>query len=396
VESQSSPLDQHRDFVTSLILAGLSYTDIAREVSQQLGIQTSRHSIRRFVERHAADLTATYIEADNAVRDILDYTPDFLDEFMEEQAAAVAAREASKQEAFRILEQHNLPVPESIFGDKATMRDLGIKVPKPATSKVEWGYGGAKLVEPAYAYNDDAEVVLFVSDVHFPYQDQRLVDSVLELMQDVEFDRVVLNGDINDFFQLSRFNTNLSRLDDLQDEIDMANAFRADVREALPDAVIDETEGNHDSRIRTWVGNNAKALHTLRAIRPDNLFHYDELEINWHPGAGFRLRPEFLVKHGTIVRGECPATAKAELMQAGISGISGHTHRLGTYRKAGYVQRQWTEQGGLMRLDPDYVVGVPNWTQGVVIGEFSRTSDVFRIHEIAAHDGKLAIFGGEF
>jgi hypothetical protein len=105
------------------------------------------------------------------------------------------------------------------------------------------------------------------------------------------------------------------------------------------------------------------------------------------------LRPEFLVEHGTLIRGEAGASAKAELNAAGISGISGHTHRLGTFRKAGYVQRQWTEQGGLMRLDPDYVVGLPNWQQGIVVGEFSTKSDAFVTYEVPAVEGQLR-FGG--
>lgn len=110
---------------------------------------------------------------------------------------------------------------------------------------------------------------------------------------------------------------------------------------------------------------------------------YRELEINWHPGCGFLLRREFLVKHGTVVRSESGATAKAEYSLAGISGISGHTHRLARYRKAGYAQREWLEQGCLCRLDPDYVAGgLPNWTIGCAIGEFSTKSPSFVLHEV--------------
>lgn len=46
-----------------------------------------------------------------------------------------------------------------------------------------------------------------------------------------------------------------------------------------------------------------------------------------------------------------------------------------------------------MRLDPDYVVGVPNWQQGCVIGEFSTKSSAFTTYEVPAVDGSLR-FGG--
>ncbi len=249
--------------------------------------------------------------------------------------------------------------------------------PPNGTDPIKWGFGQAQLVKPLRA----SESVVFGSDFHFPYQEPGAIHSFLKLVASLKPDRIVLNGDIGDFFQLSRFNISGSRVEILQDEIDQANDFRRGVRVCSPDSVIDETEGNHDNRILTYVQKNANALQSLRALKPEALFRYKELEINHHPGCGFLLRPNFLVKHGTIVRGEAGATAKAELTQAGISGISGHTHRLSTYRKVGYVQRQWTEQGCLCRLDPDYVAGgLPNWTQAVAIGEFTR--DSFSITEV--------------
>jgi hypothetical protein len=204
----------------------------------------------------------------------------------------------------------------------------------------------------------------------------------------------VLNGDVADFFQLSRFNTRLERLDSLQDEIDAANDIRQRIRKAAPNARLIENEGNHDSRVRTYVEQNARALVSLRALEPEKLFRHRELGIEWFPGAGFRIRQGFVVKHGTVVRAEVPASAKAELALANASGISGHTHRLGTYRKVGYETRQWTEQGCLCKLTPDYVIGVPNWTHGLVVAQFSTKSTAFHVEEVQALDGRL-VYGGK-
>jgi hypothetical protein len=201
----------------------------------------------------------------------------------------------------------------------------------------------------------------------------------------------VLNGDVSDFFQLSRFNTGLERLDRLQEELDVGNAIRRAIRRAAPNAHLVETEGNHDSRIRTYVARHARALTSLSALEPAQLFDYGELEIEAYGAAGFRLRPDFLVKHGSIVRKGAGTTAKAELLGAGISGVSGHTHRLATHRVGDYVPRQWTEQGCLCRVDPDYVVGVPDWTQGLAVGEFSTRSSAFVVHEVPFIEGRLRL-----
>jgi predicted phosphodiesterase len=250
-----------------------------------------------------------------------------------------------------------------------------------------WGVGIAPLVP-----TKPNELVISLSDIHVPFQDVGAVNSAVRMVKALKPDRVVLNGDVADFFQLSRFNKAKERMDSLQAEIDEANAIRRRIRNAAPNALLVETDGNHDSRIVTYVEQNAGALKSLRALEPKHLFKYDDLEIQWHPGCGFRLREDLIVKHGTLVRGEAGATAKAEFMAAGLSGVSGHTHRLATYRKGGYMPRQWTEQGCLCRLDPDYIVGAPNWTQGCVVIELSKTATW--VTEVPFVDGRLR-FGGK-
>ncbi len=258
---------------------------------------------------------------------------------------------------------------------------------------IGWGLGAALLVEPAT--KEATEVVLRISDWHVPYEDPYMMAAAKALAKALQPHRIVFGGDLNDYFQLSRFNKGLERLDTLQDEIDQANEHRADFRALCPNSVIDEEEGNHDERIRTYVQINARPLTSLRALQPANLNRWTELEINPHGGNGFRLRRHFLSKHGTIVRGEAGATAKAELNAAGISGWSGHTHRLAPYEKTGYVQREWWESGCLCRLDPDYVKGsVPNWRSGCLVGLFSTKTDSFAIEPVYRFDNHL-VYGGK-
>jgi predicted phosphodiesterase len=258
-------------------------------------------------------------------------------------------------------------------------------------SKAAWGFGPAPLLRPAT--KEDTETLVSLSDLHVPYHNEDLVDSAIRLIRKLKPHNVVLNGDIADFFELSRFCQDRNRDEEVQADIDVANTIRERVRKAAPDARLIENEGNHDNRIHSYLMGKAPALRSIRELERSRLFKYKDNEIQWFPGAGFRIRPHFLVKHGTMVRGEAGASAKAEQAASGLSGISGHTHRLAPYRKEGYSRRLWWEQGCLCSLEPDYIVGAPNWTNGIVVAQFSTKSDAFVVEPVEA-DGDQLVYGG--
>lgn len=343
--SNYSPLDEYIAVLRECYRQGYGPTKTAEYLSDEYGVVTTKSSISRAWERH--NIVAT-VSDDDVEEDI------FVD-----------------------IEDDREPVVPALT-----------KMKVPPKNDPEWGTGMARLVAPSTT--EEAEIVLFLSDIHVPYQDKALMESTYELIELMQPHRIVINGDVADFFNLSHFDKKRQHDDDLQSDISDSNEIRRKIREAAPDAWIDETEGNHDSRLITYIELNAPALRSLSSLKPQQLLGYDELDIHWHSGAGFLLRPEFLVRHGTRANQGAGASAKAEFMNAGISGITGHTHRLGTYRKSGYTQRQWTEQGCLCRLDPDYVKGgAPDWQQGCAIGEFSTKSNAFVIHEIPAFNGKF-------
>jgi predicted phosphodiesterase len=235
------------------------------------------------------------------------------------------------------------------------------------------------------------ERVAFVSDIHVPYHDPALVASALALIRDFKPHRVVQIGDLFDFHSISRWNAGLDRLDALQEEIDGGVAVLQEIRKAAPNAALDLTMGNHDERLRRYVKEKGRALASLDSLHFPSLIQAEKVGLTVHEGCGFLLRPDFLVRHGTMIRKGAGASAKAEALSAGVNGISGHTHRLGTYRLTGYASLQWTEAGTLSRVDPPYVLGVPDHQQGMAVGHFSKQH--FVVEEVQAVGGKL-FYGG--
>ncbi|HEY6019772.1 MAG TPA: metallophosphoesterase [Candidatus Paceibacterota bacterium] len=273
-------------------------------------------------------------------------------------------------------------------GFRKDCRAAGVFVCPVPPQRLRWGYGQAELVP---SLPGTTELVAFVPDIHIPYQDHGLVDSCLNLISSLDPDRVVLLGDVLDFHAISRWNAGMDRLDNLQDEIDEAKGLLARIRERAQRADIHWTEGNHDERLDKYIATEARALKSLRSLSMSEQLGLKDLEITYHHGQGFRLRPEFLVKHGTMIRKGAGASAKAECMSAGISGISGHTHRLAPWRQDGYRSLQWNEAGTLSRLDPPYHPGAPDWRQGMCIGFFGKAS--WRVEEVYVEGGRL-VYGG--
>jgi hypothetical protein len=252
-----------------------------------------------------------------------------------------------------------------------------------------------KLVDAATT--EDVEVVVFLSDLHVPYEDKKAVRAVIDLIEDLQPHRIVLNGDIQDFYRVSRFDKDWERTDTLQDEIDTGNFYRMKFRDAAPNAVIDETEGNHEARLGIYLDRNADALGSLRSLRLPALLQHKTYQITGHGDEGFLLRPDFWIKHGEIARQDAGMSAKAQMLKAFTNGLTGHTHRLGEFTVRvgmGKVYR-WFENGCLCNIDDaDYIRGgAPNWMQGFSVGQFSTNSDKFKVELVEVEDGGFSYHG---
>lgn len=253
-----------------------------------------------------------------------------------------------------------------------------------------WGEGAAPLAAPIKT-KETTERIVVAGDLHYPFEDDAAVKATLALIRDIAPHRILLNGDILDFPAISRWNQGLERLDDLQAEIDESNGFRRAVREAAPRAWIGETLGNHSRRAVTYVQTHARALTSLRMLKPAELFEHRPLRIDLYPEAGLRVRPELLIRHGDTVRKGSGSTAKAEMVKAGISVVHGHTHRLAVVRVNGYAPRVGVEGGCLCRTDPSYIDGVPDWQPGLIVIEASRKTAAFNVIEVPFIEGSLRL-----
>jgi hypothetical protein len=223
--------------------------------------------------------------------------------------------------------------------------------------------------------------VVFPTDEHYPYQDEHARSVALQIVSDFNPDVRIAGSDGIDFYSISKFDKNPSRMKTLQKEIDAWTAGQKEWRDAAPEANAFFLVGNHEYRFTRYLYNHPE-LYDLEALQFPNLLGLVSLGIYWEKSKGdaanleLNLYNRLLIKHGNLVRKHSAYSARAEIENEfySISTLTGHTHRGGSH----YAQ---TRQGVvvahecfcLCRLDPGYVQN-PNWQQGIVLADVTAGS----------------------
>lgn len=237
------------------------------------------------------------------------------------------------------------------------------------------------------------EKSIFLSDFHIPYQDDTCVNIVSKFMAKFKPDYIFLLGDIIDFYSISRFDKDPERLTSLQDDLDLTITHLYKIRQENPKAKIIYFEGNHCQRLMRYLWQHPE-ISKLKVLQLNNLLEFGKLKIEfipWNKNYDFH---GYQIEHGEIVRKHSGYTARGMMEKRGVSGISGHSHRLGTHYLSNcggdYV---WLENGCLCNRDPEYVKS-PNWTNGFSVGYFKQNDERFAMEQICITKGK-AVYAGE-
>lgn len=219
-------------------------------------------------------------------------------------------------------------------------------------------------------------------DTHFPYGDARAIALGMKIVKFYQPDVVFLLGDMLD---CTGFGTYRYRLTDpksfLKNELNDWHEFATLLRGAVPKAELVYIEGNHEARVEKWVGDHP-VLTDLPDMDLNNLLRLNDYGFA-NSGKmvldAYLANNEVIITHG-IHTGSNKAgfAARFEMARYGISGFSGHTHRMAQYfERSKRSLKTWFECGHMQEWQPHYLKAFPNWQQGLAIGEASRDGNDF-------------------
>lgn len=182
------------------------------------------------------------------------------------------------------------------------------------------------------------KTALIITDTQIPFHDPEALSIVQQIAKENKPDQICIVGDILDFPTLSRFMTEEPHKNSLMDSLDTTHQLLAQLRADNPDAKIELLEGNHEQRLRRYIGEKACELYGIRrADRPRErsvldlgfLLRLDELEVNWHdgyPNGRHWINDRLKVVHGNTVK-QLGKTVVNMLKNDDTSSIMGHIHR---------------------------------------------------------------------
>lgn len=236
--------------------------------------------------------------------------------------------------------------------------------------------------------------LVFMSDLHVPHLNAHAFATTLSLIGLARPSVVIIGGDGLDLPQLGRFVKRPGRDVELQRDLKLLHKELSRVRRAAPDADMWYFQGNHEYRATTYKWTNP-AISSLECLTIPALLKLGDLNIKYVE-SGERKFGRTLFRHGTVVRSGSGASARGELEQHGVSGVSGHTHKAeqvsltnasGTY--------EWTGAGCLCDLSADYLdIKVPSWQHGITYTDLKAgRTQLLKIVRGVLHFGEHVING---
>lgn len=213
-----------------------------------------------------------------------------------------------------------------------------------------------------------------MSDIHVPYHDKRAVEVAIAHCQQVgATDFLVIDGDLLDAYQLSRWNKD-PRKRNFPGELEMANAL-LDALQGVFDLIVFKL-GNHEVRFYNYIFMHAPELLGLPGTSWDEMLRLKErgiplVEAEQEIGVAYSGgRQNLTIVHGHefYQGGFAPVNAARGLfLRAKCCAIQGHLHQTSTHaegRLDGTPITTWG-LGCLCDLRPQYApMAFTKWNHG--------------------------------
>lgn len=234
--------------------------------------------------------------------------------------------------------------------------------------------------------------VLVISDLHVPYHDVEALSVAIDYGRAHDVNCIFINGDLMDFFQVSRF-TKVHRKRSVAQELETARQLLTAINDTFPGVPIYFLLGNHDVRLQNYLAEKAPELLDMEEFRLEEL-----LEARKHNMVV--LDEKVLVKIGklTVTHGHllirgimAPVnSARGAFMKAKASTLISHVHKVSTHVETTINGKTIVcySTGCMCELNPDYVPFANNYSHGFAFVRTEKGGN-FRVKNLQVLNGVI-------
>lgn len=210
---------------------------------------------------------------------------------------------------------------------------------------------------PAFEIKGDHQKALLIADVHLPYQDNKAITVCFDYAKKEKPDLVILDGDIIDAFQLSKFVRD-PKLRNFAEELKMLEHFVEVVKKTFKCRIIYKM-GNHEKRYEDFLYQKAGELVGVEEFELKNIIEKRAPGVEFVEDKKIIMLNELAVLHGhEFNRGffNPVNVARGLHLRAKVSAIQAHSHKSSEHNETdlhGIIKTTWSV-GCLAHLKPAY------------------------------------------
>lgn len=209
-----------------------------------------------------------------------------------------------------------------------------------------------------------------LSDCHVPYHCETAVRAAVGHLAEIGIDALVLNGDIADFYSISRW-TKDPKQRDFSGELEMVRDFVGWIRETFPGIPIIYKAGNHEERWQHYIWQHAPELSKERRMSLQSWLDLDKHDITMVEDQRPVRAGKLPILHGhELPKGvSAPVNpARGAFMRTLSTVLVGHSHRSSGHAESDMWHDEtfcWST-GCLCDLTPEYA-RINRWNHGFAV-----------------------------
>jgi predicted phosphodiesterase len=238
----------------------------------------------------------------------------------------------------------------------------------------------AETFEP---YEIKQSRILILSDLHFPYQDNKAIQLAINYGKEKNVTCILINGDLIDFATISRHEKDW-RHRTVAEEFESVRQFLQELRRHFPKAKIVFKEGNHDERWEKWLFLKAPEIFDDKEFTLESRLRLGELQIDIVKDKLPVKIGKLNVLHGHELQGGGGVNpARATFLKTIDNVLIGHCHRTSQHTEPTFGGNVivTTSQGCLCGMFPMFA-RVNKWNLGFSYVELDIKTGNYRLENL--------------